>query len=60
MHYTGDVVLQTGGQLHFITGNMEFEDNVLRLEQQLAGDLEQVTAHEAVIKVNTLLVSFLR
>ena len=36
------VVSHTGGQLHFMSGAMTLEDNVMRLEQQLVGDLEQV------------------
>lgn len=49
----GEVTVTTGGQLHFLTGSMVLEDNVLRMEQQLAGDIESVTAAEAVVKVRT-------
>lgn len=32
----------TGGQLHFFTGALSLEDNVVRLEQQLVGCVTQV------------------
>lgn len=49
----GEVTLATGGQMHLVTGAMAVEDNVLRLEQQLVGDVETVSAAEAVVKVRT-------
>jgi hypothetical protein len=49
----GDVVLQTGGQMHFFTGSLGLEDNVFRLEQQLVYDVGQVAAAEAVAKLRT-------
>jgi hypothetical protein len=43
------VVHHTGGQLHFVTGALMHEDNVLRLEQQLVADLEDVSIAIALL-----------
>lgn len=51
----GDICDRTGGALHMITGSMTIEENVQRLEQQLAHTVMQVRGSEAVMKVRTSL-----
>jgi len=48
-----DMCMQTGGNIHILTGSMTIEDNVHRLEQALTSIVCNNSAAEAVFKLRT-------